>query len=52
MFKVTIETENEKCTVEIPTDETNRDEALRLIEQALYGVGYRFSGILAFLEEV
>ncbi len=51
MFKVTLETEHEKCTVEIQDEGVNRDEALRLIEQALYGVGYRFDGILDFIEE-
>ena len=53
MFKITIETEDGNCTVELPITEevVLLDEALVAVEQALYGVGYRFKGELQFVKE-
>ena len=51
MFKVTIETEHEKCVIEVPDELVFLQDALVLVEQALYGVGYRFNGNLAFVDE-
>jgi hypothetical protein len=51
MFKVTIETEYQKCTIELPENNVVLSEALEAIEQALYGVSFRFSGVLEFIEE-
>ena len=51
MFKVTIETEYQKCTVEVAGNNTLRPAALQAIQECLYGVGFRFDGILGIVEE-
>ncbi len=42
MFKVTVETQYDKETVELLQNNVLRNEALNAVQKALEGVGYRF----------